>query len=276
MKNGKPTSRQLSTKFDNIDITLIDPPGDKARMDISEREVFELSESFKSVGQIQAIILVPRGERFEVVAGHRRFLAAQHIGWGKIKAEVRKLSDKDVAIIRMIENLQRVDISPIEEAVQYSNLFDNHKFTMRMIADQVGKSANHIKVRMELLKLDPQVQKAIHERKISIGVARALSRIEDKKDLYRYLDIAIENGVTETVAKMWTEEYRKSLRYIDTREEPPDLAPDLVREEKYYTMCQACEGAMEYKDMRSLKVCSTCYELLVKVISQGHFKKGGE
>jgi len=276
MKNGKQTSKLISTKFQNVDLTLIDPPGDKARMDISEREIFELSESFKSVGQIQAVILVPRGERFEVVAGHRRFLAALHIGWGTIKAEIRKLSDKDVAIIRMIENLQRSDISPIEEAVQYANLFDNHKFTVRMIADQVGKSANHVKVRMDLLKLDDQIQKAIHERKINIGVARALSRIEDKKDLYRYLDIAIENGVTETVAKLWTEEYRKSLRYIDTREEPPDLAPDLVREEKYFTMCQACEGAMEYKDMRSLKVCSTCYELLVKVISQGHFKKGGE
>lgn len=259
-----------------IDMSLIDPPENQARMDIPEREIFELSESFKSVGQLQAILIVPRDGRYEVVAGHRRFLAAQHIGWGKIKAEVRKLSDKDVAIIRMIENLQRADISPIEEAAQYANLFDKHKFTMRMIADQVGKSANHIKLRMDLLQLDPMIQKAIHERKVSIGVARTLSRIEDKKDLYRFLDMAIDNGVTESVAKMWTEEYRKGLRYLENREEAPDRQPDLVKQEKYFTMCQACEGAMEYKDMRTMKMCSVCYDLLSKVIHEGYFKKGGE
>lgn len=276
MKNGKQESKQRSINYKMIDMTLIDPPGDKARMDIPEREIFELSESFKSVGQLQAILLVPRDSRFEIVAGHRRFLAAQHIGWGTIKAEIKKLSDKQVAVIRMIENLQRSDITPIEEAAQYANLFDQHKFTIRMIADQVGKSANHIKVRMDLLRLDPQIQKALHERKISIGVARVLSRIDDKKDLYRYLDLAIENGVTEAVAKLWTEEYRQSLRYIENREQGPDPQADIIKEEKYFTMCQACENPMEYKDMRTIKLCVTCFDLLSKVIHQGYFKKGGE
>ncbi|GAI49943.1 unnamed protein product, partial [marine sediment metagenome] len=128
----------------------------------------------------------------------------------------------------------------------------------------------------DLLKMDEQLQMAVHKRQISTAVARELHKIDDKKDLYRYLEMAIGNGVTPTVAAQWTNEYRKGLQYIESSDRPPSPAPEIKREEKYFTMCQTCEGPMEYKDMRTLKVCDVCHGLILKVVDQGYFKKGGE
>jgi len=276
MKSGRQGSKQVLKVYKDIDITLIDPPEGNIRMDIQDREIFELSESMKEIGLISAIILVEKDGKYEVVAGQRRWLAAKKLGWSSIRAEVRELDRTQIALIRANENLQREGLSPIEEGAVYADLFDEHKFTIKMIAKHMGKSAHLVTSRMDLLKMDDHLQMAIHKGQISSRVARELYKIDDKKDLYRYLDIAIESGVTATVAAQWTEEYRKSLRYLESHDRPPSPAPEITKEEKYFTMCQTCEGPMEYKDMRTLKVCSECYSLILKVVDQGYFKKGGE
>jgi len=247
-----------------VELKLIDPPDGHVRMEIPERTIFELSESLKEVGLIQAILITPVDGRYEVVVGHRRYLAAKRLNWDKIKAEVKKLDRKEIAIMRATENLQREDLSPIEEAAIYRDLLDDKGFTINMIADKIGKSRTHVEGRMRLLKLDMEIQKAIHARKILIEVGVILSKIKDKKDLYYYLEMAIENGVTPAVARGWTEDVRKSLQYIDSREEPPSPPGEDIIQEKIYTPCQFCEGPMEYKDMRVVKICQTCFDQVRK------------
>jgi len=262
-----------SQGFKSIDMTRIVEPDGNVRLEIPEREIFELSESMKEVGLIHAILVVERDGQFEVVAGQRRWLAAKKLEWSRIKAEVRKLDRTQIALIRANENLQREGLSPIEEAAVYADLFDHHKFTIKMISTKMGKPATTVTKLMDLLKMDEHLQIAIHKGEITPAVARELHKIGDKKDLYRYLDIAIENGVTATVAAQWTEEYRKGLQYINSHDSPPSSLPEKTREEKYFTMCQCCEGPMEYKDMRTIKICATCYDLILKVVDQGYFKK---
>jgi len=275
MKNGKADSKRQSSTSKLVDLDLIIEPEGNVRLDIPERSIFELSESMKEVGLIQAILLTPSNDKLEVVAGQRRWLAAKRLKWKTIKAEVRKLSREQIAVIRANENLQRVDLTPIEEGAVYADLFDTHKLTLKMIGDRMGKSNHHIKRMMDLLRMDAEIQKAVHAGKITIAVAYVLTKIDDKKDLYRYLELAIENGVTATVAAQWTEEYRKGLHYIHDRTQEASPVPDDKKEEKYFTMCQTCEGPMEYKDMRVIKVCATCYDLILKVVQQGYFKKEG-
>jgi len=259
-----------------VDLELIIPPEGNIRLDIPDRELFELSESMKEVGLIQAILLTPNNDKLEVVAGQRRWLAAKRLKWKTIKAEVRKLTRVQIALIRANENLQRVGLSPIEEGAVYADLFDEHKLTMKMISDRMGKSIHHVKRMMDLLRMDPEVQKAVHKGKITNAVAFELNKIGEKKDLYRYLELAIENGVTSTVAAQWTEEYRKGLQYVHNREREASPGTDNKREEKYFTMCQFCEGPMEYKDMRVIKICAKCNDLIIKVVEQGYFKKEGK
>lgn len=273
MRSGKKESKGTSLGFKSIKMSLIVAPEKNVRMAVGDRELFELSESMKEVGLIHPILVSEFDGKYEVVAGQRRWLAAKKLGWSEIKAEVRRLDGTQIALIRANENLQREGLSPIEEAAIYADLFDVHKFTIKMIANQMGKSVHHVTSRMDLLKMDEQIQMAVHKKTISCAVARELFKIEDKKDLYRYLEIAVANGVTAAIAKQWTEDYRKSLQYIDSHELPPSPGPEISREEKYFTMCQCCEGAMEYKDMRTLKVCSRCYSIIIGAIEGGYFKK---
>ena len=269
MKNGKQTSKHHSINYLEVELDLIDPPDGHVRMDIPERQLFELSESMKEVGLIQAILLTKVKNRYEVVVGHRRYLAAKKLRWKTIKAEVKDLPRNEVAILRATENLQREGLSPIEEAAIYADLYDTKGFTLKMIANKMGKAPSHVKKRMDLLKMDTEVQKAIHSGKIMIEVARILSKIGDKKELYRYLEIAIENGTTPFVASGWVEDVRKSLQYINSREEPPIRPNETLIPQKYYTPCQICEGPMEYKDMNVIKVCKACYDNLIKALKEG-------
>lgn len=259
-----------------IDLDLIIAPEGNVRMEIPERTLFELSESMKEIGLIQPILLTPNNDKLEVVAGQRRWLAAKRLKWKTIRAEVRKLTRVQIALIRANENIQREGLSPIEEGAVYADLFDEHKLTMKMIADRMGKGTTHIKKRMDLLRMDPEIQKAVHTAKITCAVAFVLTKITEKKDLYRYLELAIEHGVTSTVAKQWTDEYRKGLQYVHTRDQEASPVPSDKKEEKYYTMCQTCEGPMEYKDMRVIKICAKCNDLIIKVVEQGYFKEGGK
>ncbi|GAI55360.1 unnamed protein product, partial [marine sediment metagenome] len=114
-------------------------------------------ESMKEIGLIHAIIVAERDGKYEVVAGQRRWLAAKKLGWGRIKAEVRELDRTQIALIRANENLQREGLSPIEEAAVYADLFDEHKFTIKMIAKHMGKASGTITSRMDLLKMDEQL-----------------------------------------------------------------------------------------------------------------------
>ena len=252
-----------------VELGLIDPPDGHVRMDIPERKLFELSESMKEVGLIQAILITPVKERYEVVVGHRRYLAAKKLRWKNIKAEIREMDRNEVAVLRATENLQREGLSPIEEAAIYVDLADKSGFTHNMIAEKMGMSLGHIKDRIRLLKLDPEIQKAIHSGKIIIEVGKILSKIGDKKEMYRYLEIAIENGVTPLVARGWTEDFRKSLQYLESGDNSPDPPEETIIPKKYYTPCQICEGPMEYADMKVIKICKDCYNNLIKALKEG-------
>jgi ParB family chromosome partitioning protein len=269
MKSGKKDSQKQSNDYREVELKLIDPPDGHVRMDIPERQLFELSESMKEVGLIQAILVTPVKERYEVVVGHRRYLAARKLRWKTIKTEIREMDRNKVAVLRAIENLQREGLSPIEEAAIYVDLADKSGFTHNMIAEKMGMSLGHIKDRLRLLRLDPEIQKAIHSGKIIIEVGKILSKIGDKKEMYRYLEIAIENGVTEKVALGWTEDYRKSLQYIARGDNPPDPPEETILPTKYYAPCQICEGPIEYADMRVIKICKDCYNNLIKGLKEG-------
>lgn len=253
---------KIETKL--IEMKLIDPPDGHVRMEIPEREIFELSESMKEVGLVQAIVITPVNSRYEVVVGHRRYLAAKRLNWGEIKAEVRVMDRREIAILRATENLQRKDLSPIEEAAIYLDLYNEGKLTPKMIAKKMGRGATYVKRRMDLLRLDEEIQKVVHARKISIEVAFILSKIEDKKELYQRLEWALENGCTPQVARMWVDDVRKALQYINTREEPPVPRSNTIVTEKYYTACQICEGPMEYQEIQVIKICKDCLDRIRK------------
>ncbi len=162
-------------KVVEIELNLIDANPFQPRKIFSDDELSELANSIKQQGLIQPIVLRKVGDRYQIISGERRTRASKLAGFSTIKAQVyENLDDKKMSEWALIENIQRVDLNPIEIARSYQKLIENYDYTHEDLANAVGKSRSAITNALRLLKLPDQVQYWIQEGKLSSGAARAL------------------------------------------------------------------------------------------------------
>ena len=180
-KKTKAEMKEVQDKsLAEIKISEIDPNMGQPRKKFDEDELLELAESIKIHGVIQPIILTKRGKRYEIIAGERRWRASKLAGLVKIPAVIREYTDKEIMEVSLIENIQRQDLNPIEEALAFKNLIDEYKMKQDDLAERVSKSRSAITNALRLLKLDDKVKAMLAEGLISTGHARALLAVEDK------------------------------------------------------------------------------------------------
>ena len=180
-KKTKAEMKEVQDKaLAEIKISEIDPNIGQPRKSFNEDELLELAESIKIHGVIQPIILTKRGKRYEIIAGERRWRASKLAGLTKIPAVIREYTDKEIMEVSLIENIQRQDLNPIEEALAFKNLIDEYKMKQDDLAERVSKSRSAITNALRLLKLDDKVKAMLAEGLISTGHARAILAIEDK------------------------------------------------------------------------------------------------
>ena len=163
----------------DVRIDLIDPGFSQPRTIFDESSLNELAKSITANGVVQPILLRPKGERFELIAGERRWRAAERAGLTRIPAIVRDVSDDKVLEIALIENIQREDLNPIEEASAYKKLIDTLGLTQEMVAERVGRDRSYVTNYLRLLKLPQDIQDLLQRGKISTGHARTLLGLED-------------------------------------------------------------------------------------------------
>jgi len=249
-------------KIHEVDLSLIDEPHEINRLEIDLDEVSELAKSISETGLIQPILLRPDGDRYEMVAGQRRFLAHQQLELSTIKSIVRIMTDREAAVLRATENLSRVNLTQIEEAAVYSNLINGHEMTIDQVAQKMGISAGVVKRRLDLMKMPPQLQKAIHSGQIVVGVAEELWRISDPGDMDYYLGLAIENGITRSVARQWVDDWAKQKRAATfTGERGGGDSPPYL-ERPHYITCGICDGPSRIEEATSIMICQDCQELI--------------
>lgn len=180
-KKTKAEMKEVQDKaLSEIKISEIDPNMGQPRKSFNEDELLELAESIKIHGVIQPIILTKRGKRYEIIAGERRWRASKLAGLTKIPAVIREYTDKEIMEVSIIENIQRQDLNPIEEALAFKNLIDEYKMKQDDLAERVSKSRSAITNALRLLKLDDKVKAMLAEGLISTGHARAILAVEDK------------------------------------------------------------------------------------------------
>ena len=182
-------------KIVEIDIDLIDPNPFQPRKFFDDDELVELAETIEKHGLIQPIAVRKVGDRYQIISGERRTRASKLANCRTIKAQVyENLDDKTMSEWALIENIQRVDLNPIEVAQSYQQLIDNHNYTHDDLAKTVGKSRSAITNALRLLKLPNQVQAWIQEGKLAGGAARALcsEKIADPESLAKRV---IEEGL---------------------------------------------------------------------------------
>ena len=163
----------------NIPVNQIVPNRFQPRTIFDESKIEELARTIHTHGIIQPIVVREYGEQFEIIAGERRFRAAQSLGWEEVPAIVKNLSDTETASVALIENLQREELTPIEEAVAYAKLLELHELTQEALAQRLGKGQSTVANKLRLLKLPEEIQQSILEKKITERHARALIPLKD-------------------------------------------------------------------------------------------------
>jgi ParB family chromosome partitioning protein len=184
-------------ELQEIDIDLIDPNPDQPRTRFPEEKLDELARSIRANGLVQPILLRRIGEgRYQIVAGERRWRASQRAGLHKIPAIIRSISDDKLLELALIENIQRQELNPIEEAQAYQRLIHSLGLTQDEVAQQVGKDRTSITNYLRLLNLPPEIQRMLEEDLISMGHARALCGLDSKQEQKRLADEIIKQKLS--------------------------------------------------------------------------------
>jgi len=176
---GEETPKAAGEELLELDLDLIEPNSEQPRSRFAEENLEELAQSIRVNGIVQPIIVRKKGSRYQIVAGERRWRAAQRAGLQKVPAVVKEVSDEKLLELALVENIQRQELNPIEEAKAYKNLINTVGLTQEMVAERVGKNRTVVTTSLRLLKLPDEIQKLIEEEKISAGHGRALLMIDD-------------------------------------------------------------------------------------------------
>ena len=167
-----------------VKLSKVEPNRGQPRKNFDEDSLQELAESLKQFGMLQPILVQNRGDYYEIIAGERRWRAAKIAGLKEVPVIVRELTDQEIVEISLIENIQREDLNPIEEAQAYKRLLTEFHLKQDEVAERVSKSRTAVTNSMRLLKLCDEVQKMVVDDMISTGHARALISIEDPEEQY--------------------------------------------------------------------------------------------
>lgn len=258
-KVSKATTRMIA-------LDQIDEPKGVVRLEIDRMDLEDLAENIREVGLLQPIIVRPDSDRFEIVFGHRRYLAHKILEARKIECIIRGLSDVECALVRASENLQRVGLSPVEEAAIYADLRDNHNLNYDQISRRMGKSPGIVRRRLDLLKMPSQLQKAVHAKQISYSVAEELWSLGDVSAIDYYLAFAIENGATQTVVRAWVKDAKDRKRREGSGADGGGGVVSPAEPRPVFMPCEVCFGPMELGTETTIRSCPNCSKLISEAI----------
>ncbi len=224
---AQPQTVQSTTSDDpktEVDIDRISPSPFQPRRAFDETKLQELVMSIRKQGIIQPLVVRPKGERFELIAGERRWRAAMKAGLTRVPVVVREASDHDALQLALIENLQREDLNPVEEATGYRRLQEEFTWSQEEVAEKVGKSRPAVANALRLLSLPSEVQQEVAAGNLPAGQARALLGLQS--------EAVIMSAYREVIARaLSTRETEKLVRNLKLgrrrRRESPAVDPDL-------------------------------------------------
>ncbi|HPH01604.1 MAG TPA: ParB/RepB/Spo0J family partition protein [Spirochaetota bacterium] len=208
-------------------VSEIIPNRDQPRKHFGQDELEELAASISSVGIIEPLVLRKKGDKFEIIAGERRWRAAQLAGLEKVPVVIKDVADDDVLELALIENLQREDLNPIEEAIAYQDLISRHNYRQEDLAKKLGKSRAAITNAIRLLGLPESVQQYLVDGKISAGHARALLSVRKKTQMETLARRTIEKNLSVRELEAITGKITDTDDEESTRQQQAGRDPEL-------------------------------------------------
>ena len=244
----------------------IDIPDQIDRMEIDHDYIKELAESIREQGLLQPILLRSNGNRYELIAGHRRLLAHKVLGLTSIESIARKMTDAEAILARAVENLQRVDLTVVEEARVYQAMHVRLGMSFDEIGKKLGKSPGLVRRKYSLLEMHPKLIEAMHKKQIIYSVAEELQKLPDEAAILYYLGYCIDHGVTMGVVRQWVSDELAKVRTRELEIAGARGEAIIPKSTPVYVPCDLCQSAMRIGDEVIIRACTECVKKLNQVI----------
>lgn len=235
-------------KITHVPLDMIDDPAHAVRSELDLPGIQELADDIKRHGLIEPVILKMKGDRYEIIAGHRRTTASRVAGLAVIPCIVREVTDDEALAIKLAENAHRQDIDPLDEAAFYAEVIQQGKLTAEDIGKMIGRSREFIEGRIALLMYPPILQAAITNKEISLAAAKWLAKITDERELPRILEYAVKGGITADMA----ENFYNHWKYTSNATGQPVFdnleAPKMEQIARPRLTCERCQEQMDVRD----------------------------
>lgn len=239
------TKENIEKGISYININDIKPNENQPRKDFNDEKIEELADSIKEHGLIQPVVLRKSGKGYEIVAGERRWRACRKAGIKEIPCIIKELTDEENMLIAIIENMQREDLNPVEEAEGINQMIEVYGMTQEQVSKSVGKSRPYITNALRLLKLPVEIRQMLSEGKLTAGHARAIAGVEDKKKQLLIAELVIKNELSvRQTEKLIKEEKTNEKRPAKRRAEKN---ADVKRVEEDLKMILGTKVNLEHK-----------------------------
>jgi len=263
-------------KFATVPIELLLPPSNDIRFDDDTDCLWDLAASLKKIGFLHPIVVREKGGKYEIVCGHRRYKAARLANILEVPVYVIEGADEVVDFAKIHENVHRRDINALEEAKYFDLLMARYNYTLRDVAKLANRSEAYVKARIDLLQYPEDIQEAVRNGSIVLGVARYLAQIDDATTRRYFLESAIDGGCTVRTAEKWYADYLSSkgkpvpAKVVERLQEEASPPVDITAE------CVACRKRFSLDTLYALRVCWDCYRALQKASEEGELKQEEE
>lgn len=241
-----------------INLNRIKQPDFVERKKIHSEGIEELAENIKRVGLIQPLVVKKVGEKYEIIAGHRRYKALKLIGAVSVQCIVKNLAKLEADTVKLSENIYREDLTDLEEAESLQHLMKVGKVDSKKLAKQIGKSLSYVNQKLEILKYPENVRVALQDQKIVFSVARELVRLKNEGLRTEYLRHAINGGATPAIVKEWVDDIIRAEK-LEKGQITADKAaagPVQVQAPQYF--CFACGDKATLMDSTLVRIHSKC------------------
>lgn len=246
-------------EYKRIPIDLIDDPEYPIRGDLSPESVEDLIQSIRKVGIIEPLVVNKKGDRFEVIAGHRRLVAAQVLNFPYVPCVIREIVGQEVDLLKIHENLARAQIDPIDLAKYLQHLKKQYNLSNAKLGELINRSDDYVGIYLQILTYPPDLMEALTTGLINISVARELIKISDPTARSNYLNYAIKGGITPTIAHQWALDWK--VNHTETPPPQPEgqEAEPTPPSQTTFTKCGICNEDVEQLKAQVIYVHPDCY-----------------
>lgn len=246
------------TQFLIISLDLIDDPARPIRHDLSPESVEDLVVSIRQVGIIEPLVVKKKDERYEIIAGHRRAVAAGIAGLAQVPCYVVDCTPEQAELLKIHENLYRADVKPTDEAEHFKYLIKAHKLSTVRLAKLIGKGESYVLERLAIFNYPPELRFALDNDHIKFSVAREFGKMDDIGKMREYLHYAIRNGITSTLARQWVQDWRRSITESRVEEREVIVSGGETPIIEHFSTCIYCKEPIKLNEANVVYVHDKC------------------